>query len=199
MQPPPNTHTHMRTVTHTRLHTHRNVMSHLHFIKCLCAYPWTVTPRFCFPLPLSCFFFFFLLLPVAHCGFWLRVICKWHRLNVKSWGQEGSANWNRCFSAHRQFRGRLTGRPAVTREGRPEKCCDADCNQYFCICLHFVKSDYGKGRGRGGLQGRGVSLPGMSPKAVQKSFIIPSSLPLFFPPPPSSAEVNNTLISILSY
>ena len=140
--------------------------------------------------------FLFFFLPVAHCGFWLRVICKWHRLNVKSWGQEGSANWNRCFSARRQFGGRLTGRPAVTREGRPEKGCDADCNQYFCICLHFVKSDYGERRR---IAGGGVSSPGMSPKAVQKSFIIPSSSPLFFPPAPSGAEVNNTLISILSY
>lgn len=53
--------------------------------------------------------------------------------------------------------------------------------------------------GRGGGSRGGVSSPGMSPKAVQKSFIIPSSSPLFFPPPPSGAEVDNTLISILSY
>lgn len=142
-----------------------------------------MTPWFCFSFPLSCFFS----LPVAHCGFWLRVICKWHRLNVKSWAQEGSANWNRCFSARRQFGGRLTGRPAVTREGRPEKGCDADCNQYFCICLHFVKSDYGKRRKncRGGHLAWHVTQS--CPEIIHHSF-----LPLFFPAPPSGAEVNNT-------
>ena len=171
MHPPPNTHTR----AHSHKHTHRNVLSHLHFIKCLCAYPWTVTPRFCFSLPLSCFFF----LPVAHCGFWLRVICKWHRLNVKSWGQEGSANWNRCFSARRQFGGRLTGRPAVTREGRPEKGCDADCNQYLCICLHFVKSDYGERRriacGGGGQLAWHVTQS--CPEIIHHSPLLPSLLP----------------------
>lgn len=173
MHPPPNTCT--QPYTHT--HTYRNVLSHLHFIKCLCAYPWTVTPRLCFSLPLSCFFF---PLPVAHCGFWLRVICKWHRLNVKSRGQEGSANWNRCFSARRQFGGRLTGRPAVTREGRPEKGCDADCNQYFCICLHFVKSDYGKRRRLAGGSARLACHPKLSRN--HSSFPPPSLSSLLHPP-----------------
>lgn len=141
-------------------------------------------------------FLVFFLLPVAHCGFWLRVICKWHRLNVKSWGQEGSANWNRCFSAHRQFGGRLTGRPAVTREGRPEKCCGADCNQYFCICLHFVKSDYGKRRGAAGEGGQHAwHVTQSCPEIIHHSLLPPSLLPSS----PASAEVNNTLISILSY
>lgn len=175
--------THMHIVrARIHEHTHGNVLSHLHFIKCLCAYLWTVTPRFCFSCLLSWFFFS---LPVAHCGFWLRVICKWHWLNVKSGGQEGSANWNRCFSARRQFGGWLTVRSALTREGRPEKSCDADCNQYFCICLHFVKPDYGKRRKTAGVVGAGgVSAHDVSPGAVQKSFIIPSSFPLSFPPPP---------------
>lgn len=145
-------------------------------------------------LALSFLFFF---LPVAHCGFWLRVICKWHRLNVKSWGQEGSANWNRCFSACRQFGGQLTGRPAVTREGRPEKGCDADCNQYFCICLHFVKSDYGKRRRR--IAGGSARLA-CHPKLSRNHSSFPPPSSFYSPPPPSAAaEVNNTLISILSY
>lgn len=147
--------THMHIVrAHIHEHTHGNVLSHLHFIKCLCAYPWTVTPRFCFSCLLAWFFFS---LSVAHCGFWLRVICKWHWLNVKSGGQEGSANWNRCFSARRQFGGWRTVRSALTREGRPEKSCDADCNQYFCICLHFVKPDYGKRGKTAGVVGAGGS------------------------------------------
>lgn len=121
--------------------------------------------------------FLFFFLPVAHCGFWLRVICKWHRLNVKSWGQEGSANWNRCFSARRQFGGRLTGRPAVTREGRPEKGCDADCNQYFCICLHFVKSDYGERRRITGGGQLAWHVTQSCPEIIHHSLLLPSLLP----------------------
>ena len=121
--------------------------------------------------------FLFFFLPVAHCGFWLRVICKWHRLNVKSWGQEGSANWNRCFSARRQFGGRLTGRPAVTREGRPEKGCDADCNQYFCICLHFVKSDYGERRRIAGGGQLAWHVTQSCPEIIHHSLLLPSLLP----------------------
>lgn len=49
------------------------------------------------------------------------------------------------------------------------------------------------------MRGGGVNLVGMSPEAVQRSFIIPSSFPAVSPVPHSGAEVNNTLISILSY
>lgn len=91
--------------------------------------------------------------------------------------------------------GSLGGQQLLEREGLRSAVAQTVTNisAYVSILSSLIM---GKG---GGLQGTGVSMPGMSPKAVQKSFIIPSCLPRFLPPPPASAEVNNTLISILSY
>lgn len=75
--------------------------------------------------------------------------------------------------------GSLGGQQLLEREGLRSAVTQTVTNisAYVSILSSLIM---GKG---GGLQGRGVSLPGMSPKAVQKSFIIPFSLPLFFPPP----------------
>lgn len=48
----------LHTHTHTVTRTHRNVLSHLHFIKCLCALPLNRNATVLFPTPTFLFFFF---------------------------------------------------------------------------------------------------------------------------------------------